>query len=111
MLFNRVRGVIKSCILENLYFYYKKFEKMAIFLCLFFFSLTDFYLEIFFYNAFLLKSVLCKVFLIGNLKTQFMFKFINLNFFRNINNYYSSDFFLKNSKIMSLCALKTYPLN
>ena len=35
-------------------------------------------------------------------------KFLNTLFNRYINNYYSSDFFSKNSKIMSFCAIKTY---
>jgi len=35
-------------------------------------------------------------------------KFFNTLFFRSINNYYANDFFLRNSKIMSLSAIKTY---
>ena len=35
-------------------------------------------------------------------------KFLNTLLYRVINNYYSSDFFLKNSKVMSLTAIKTY---
>lgn len=37
--------------------------------------------------------------------------FFNSIINRSINNYYSSDFFIKNSKIMSMCALKTFSGN
>lgn len=37
--------------------------------------------------------------------------FVNSLFSRSINNYYSSDYFIKNSRIMSMCALKTFAGN
>lgn len=39
------------------------------------------------------------------------FFFINSLLARSVNNYYSSDFFVKNSRIMSMCALKTFSGN
>ena len=38
----------------------------------------------------------------------FKSKFLNTLFYRVVNNYYANDFFLRNSKVMSLTAIKTY---
>ncbi len=37
--------------------------------------------------------------------------FINTLLNRTVNNYYSSDFFIRNSKIMSIAAMRTSPVN
>jgi len=113
------------------YYYYILFlsylETLFFFVCLeinyrvgiedvffFFFFFFFFYFFFFFFFFFCFKilyiikiqndTLYCS-FIINNF---FNNKFLNTLFIRNINNYYSNDFFLRNSKIMSLSAIKTY---
>lgn len=101
----------------NFFFYYKFnyilnfFIKIIDYFCSFFFVLDDFFINFFFFYGYKKKKIE-----LGNNDLQFSIiinsffknKFLNTLFCRVINNYYSSDFFLRNSKVMSLTALKMY---
>lgn len=86
----------------------KLFYKLLSFFCNFFMSLNEFYYIFFFVTGY--KKKYNKI--LNNFKFSLQIfknvnnKFLNTIFNRFINNYYSDDFFLKNSKVMALCASK-----
>ena len=96
---------------NNLIFYnFKKFFKIIKYffnyidyICNFFLSLIKFYMNFFFFIGFLNKNKNNNINI--KLNNVFCLKFMNNIFNKFINNYYSMDFYLKNSKIMSFCAL------
>jgi len=111
-IYNKNYNLIKGSILKKFNLCYNFFFKRIITsVCRFFFTLSDFYYELFFYNAFREIKKHYKSFLFHKFNICYKLKASNINFFRSINNYYSSDYYLRNSKIMSLCSLKTYTLN
>lgn len=71
--------------------------------CNFFLSLSKFYLEFFYFSGLLNNNYKNNIIFI-KLNLFFNLKLANNIFNTFINNYYSMDFFLKNSKIMSFCA-------
>ena len=102
----------------NFFFYYKFnfilkfFIKIIDYFCNFFFSLDDYFINFFFFFGYKKKYINE---LYNNdlqfsniIDYYFKCKFLNTIFYRTINNYYSTDFFLRNSKVMSLTAIKTY---
>ena len=102
----------------NFFFYYKFnfilkfFIQIIDYFCNFFFSLDDYFINFFFFYGYKKKYIND---LYNNdlqfsniIDYYFKCKFLNTLFYRTINNYYSNDFFLRNSKVMSLTAIKTY---
>ena len=76
--------------------------------CNFFLSSNFFNFELFYHTAYNNKKLLNKKYS-GYISFFYGFnKFQNTLFNSFINNYYASDFYVKNSKIMSFCALKKY---
>lgn len=92
---------------NNLFLY---FNKLINFFCNFFLSLNEFFSIFFYFLGYNKKSKNLEIDFIFNLKIfiDVKNKFLNTIFNRFINNYYSTDFFLKNSKVMALCASKQY---
>jgi hypothetical protein len=109
--YNKTFNICKFSILKNFYLYYSYFKNWVQSVCTFFYVLNDFVKELFFYTSVVSIQSCISTLVFFNIKLFYNLKFVNSNFFRFINNYYSSDFFLKNSKIMSLCSLKTFILN
>jgi hypothetical protein len=111
-IYNKKNNILKY------YFFYKYnlilqfFFKIIDYTCNFFFTLEDFFIQFFFFygykKKFMLQLYNNDLLFSKNLNYGFINKFYNTLFNRYINNYYSSDFFLRNSKIMSLSAIKTY---
>jgi len=98
-----------------LFFFFNKikkyFKNLLDYFCNFFLSLDKFFLEFFFITAF--KKISNKILSESIIILSFIFtkvKIINNIFNLFINNYYSTDFFLKNSKVMSYCSLKKYTI-
>jgi hypothetical protein len=92
----------------NFYQVIKYISKILNYYCNFFLSSENFSFELFYHTGYSKKKLVNKkykdfLFFINGYK-----KFQNTLFNTFINNYYASDFFLKNSKIMSFCALKRY---
>jgi hypothetical protein len=110
-IFNKKKNILKS----SLFFYFNKikkyFNKLLDYFCNFFLSLDKFFLEFFFISA--LKKISNKILSESLLTINLIIlkvKIFNNLFNLFINNYYSTDFFLKNSKIMSYCSLKKYTI-
>jgi len=82
----------------------KYFIKFISYFCNFFLSISKFYIEFFYYYGYLVKFNRNNIIFI-KLNIFYNLKFMNNIFSRFINNYYSVDFFLKNSKVMSFSAL------
>src|SRR5580692_2606598 len=82
----------------------KYFISLVNYFCNFFLSISKFYIEFFYFSGYLAKLNKSNVDFI-DLNIFYNLKFTNTMFNRFVNNYYSMDFFLKNSKIMSFCAL------
>ena len=85
---------------------------MIDYFCNFFFTLDDFYINFFYFYGYKNRSTIelykndlefSKI-----LDHFYIYKFFNTLFYRIVNNYYFSDFFLRNSKVMSLTALSMY---
>lgn len=88
------------------------FFNLIDYFCNFFFVLDEFFIHFFFFYGYK-KKYSVKLHdndleLSKNVSCFFFNKFFNTLFYRVINNFYSSDFFLRNSKVMSLSAIKTY---
>jgi len=103
----------KKNILNFTYFYkknyiFKFFIKIIDYICNFFFTLEDFFINFFFFFGYKKKYITQNNDLSLFLNNFCVNKFFNTLFNRNINNYYSNDYFLRNSKVMSLSAIKTY---
>lgn len=111
-IYNKKKNIINFSFFFKFNFILKFFMKIINYFCNFFFTLEDFFINFFFFFGYKKKYIIkiqndtlyCS-FIINNF---FKNKFLNTLFTRNINNYYSNDFFLRNSKIMSLSAIKTY---
>jgi hypothetical protein len=107
-LFNKKKNLLKIFLFYNFYKILKYFIKVLNYYCNFFLSSNFFNYELFYQTAYTNKKVLNKKY------NDYIFYPFGFNKFQNtlfntfINNYYASDFFVKNSKIMSFCALKRY---
>lgn len=108
-IYNKKKNILKFFFFKyNLIICY--FYKVINYTCNFFLTLEDFFINFFFYYGYK-KKIIKKnnyITLFPLLYHYFVNKFLNTVFNRYINNYYSNDYFLKNSKIMSFCAIKTY---
>jgi NADH-quinone oxidoreductase chain G len=82
----------------------KYFMNILNYFCNFFLSLNKFYIEFYYFTGFFLKLNKNNI-SFSKLILFFKLKFINSIFNTFINNYYSTDFYLKNSKIMSFSSL------
>jgi hypothetical protein len=107
-LFNKKKNLLKVFHFIIIYKILKYFVNILNYFCNFFLSIEVFFNELFYNTAYYNKKLL-------NTKyNDFIFfnygisKFYNSLFNTFINNYYASDFYVKNSKIMSFCALKRY---
>jgi len=83
----------------------KFFTSLINYFCNFFLSISKFYVDFFYFTGFLSNGRNRSNIIFVRLSIFNNFKFMSNIFSRFINNYYSMDFFLKNSKIMSFCAL------
>lgn len=107
-LFNKKKNILKVSYLVNFYQILKYLVKVLSYYCNFFLSSNFFNYELFYQTAYNSKNSLNKKY------NDYIFYFYGFKKFHNIlfntfiNNYYASDFFVKNSKIMSFCALKKY---
>jgi hypothetical protein len=111
-IYNKKKNILKYFFFKKYNVILKYFIKLIDYICNFFFTLEDFFINFFFYYGYKKKYILG---LYNNeldfsfyLKNIFKNKFLNIFFSRTVNNYYFDNFFLKNSKVMSLAALKTY---
>jgi hypothetical protein len=110
-IYNKKKNILKY----SFFFFFNKIKKYFKYLlnyfCNFFLSLDKFFFEFFFSsgNNKLSKNILSDFIIISNF-ISFKVKIFNNIFNLFINNYYSTDFFLKNSKIMSYCSLKKYTI-
>jgi hypothetical protein len=92
----------------NFYQILKYLVKVISYYCNFFLSSNFFNFELFYHTAYNNKILLNKKYN-GSIFYFYGFrKFQNTLFNSYINNYYASDFFVRNSKTMSFCALKKY---
>jgi hypothetical protein len=82
----------------------KYFINLVNYFCNFFLSISKFYIEFFYFIGFLVNNNKNNIIFV-KLNIFYNLKFMNNIFNRFINNYYSMDFFLKNSKIMSFSSL------
>src|SRR5580693_4563322 len=85
----------------------KYFISLISYFCNFFLSISKFYIEFFYFVGPLTKFNVTNV-IAMELNVFYNLKFMNNIFSRFVNNYYSTDFFLKNSKVMSFSSLHTY---
>jgi molybdopterin-dependent oxidoreductase-like protein len=109
-IYNKKKKIINFFFFNKYDLVFKFFYKLIDYGCNYFFTLEAFFLNFFFYDGY--KK---KVLNLNNdlnfsiiLSKFFKIKFLNTVFTRCINNYYSNEFFLKNSKIMAFCATKTF---
>jgi hypothetical protein len=107
-IYNKKKQVLKIYLFINFYKIIKHFINLINYYCNFSLTFSKFMFELF-YNTGFINSVK----LIN--KTRFFLNYFNSsNKFQNsffnsyINNYYLSDFYTKNSKIMSYSSLKKY---
>jgi hypothetical protein len=115
-IYNKKKNILNLTFFFKFNFIFQFFIKIINYICNFFFTLEDFFINFFFFYGYKKKYILqlqnndLQFTMIINKFLFFKNKFLNTLFFRNINNYYASDFFLRNSKIMSLSAIKTYTI-
>jgi len=111
-IYNKKKNIVNLSIYYKLNLIFSFFIKLINYFCNFFYTLEEFFINFFFYYGYKKKNLIN----INNNDSQFSIilnnifknKFLNILFNRSINNYYFSDFVVKNSKVMSLSALKTY---
>lgn len=107
-LFNKKKNLLKVHFFAKFYQILKYLIKILNYYCNFFLSSNFFNYELFYQTAYTNKKLLNKKY------DDNIFYFVGFNKFQNtlfntfINNYYASDFYVKNSKVMSFCALKKY---
>ena len=111
--YNKKKAIVNFSFFKKLNFILRFFTKIVDYFCNFFFTLEDFFINFFYFYGYKNKKKKKQLYLndikfFNVLNIFFKNKFLNTLFSRNINNYYFNDFFLKNSRIMSLSALKTY---
>jgi hypothetical protein len=111
-IYNKKKNILKFFFYYKFNFILKFFTKIINYFCNFFFSLDDFFINFFFFYGYK-KKYISELYnndlqFSNILDYYFKSKFLNTLFYRIINNYYSNDFFLRNSKVMSLTAIKTY---
>jgi NADH-quinone oxidoreductase subunit G len=111
-IYNKKKNILNFAFFFKSNYIFQFFFKIINYICNFFFTLEDFFINFFFFYGYKKKNI---IFLQNNdlkfikiLDKFFNNKFFNTLFLRNINNYYANDFFLRNSKIMALSAIKTY---
>jgi hypothetical protein len=109
-IYNKKNNVLNFNFFNKFNFISKFFIKIIDYICGYFFTLEDFFINFFFFFGYKKKIINQNndLFFILILNKIFVNKFFNTLFNRNINNYYCNDFFLRNSKVMSLSAIKTY---
>lgn len=109
-IYNKKKNVLKFTFFFKFNYILNFFIKIINYICNFFFTLEDFFINFFFFWGYK-KRYIAQIKnddLSYILNIFFKNKYFNTLFNRNINNYYSNDFFLRNSKVMSLSAIKTY---
>lgn len=112
-IFNKKKQILKVC---SIYFFIniiKFFNNIVNFFCNFFLSFNSFLIELFYYTAFMdnFKDQLSSDYNHSyNYNYNQSVKFYNNYFNSIINNYYISDFYTRNSKVMSFSSLKKYKI-
>jgi hypothetical protein len=111
-IYNKRKNFLNFSFFNKSKFIFKFFLKIIDYFCNFFFTLDDFYINFFFFYGYKNRNTIelykndldfSKI-----LDHFYINKFLNTLFYRIVNNYYFSDFFLRNSKVMSLTALSMY---
>lgn len=110
--FNKKKDILNFSFFKKFNFISIFFLKLIDYFCNFFFVLDEFFINFFFFYGYKKKHIIelynNDLEFSKNINYFFKNKFFNTLFYRIINNFYSSDFFLRNSKVMSLSAIKTY---
>jgi hypothetical protein len=111
-IYNKKKNILNFNSFNKFNFISKFFINIIDYISSFFFTLEDFFINFFFIFGYKKKIINQNNDLnfISILNKIFVNKYFNTLFNRNINNYYSNDFFLRNSKVMSLSAIKTYSI-
>jgi NADH-quinone oxidoreductase subunit G len=111
-IYNKKKNILNFNSFNKFNFISKFFRNIIDYISSFFFTLEDFFINFFFIFGYKKKIINHNNDLnfIPILNKIFVNKYFNTLFNRNINNYYSNDFFLRNSKVMSLSAIKTYSI-
>jgi len=109
----RIKIIQNFSILDNFFDILNYFKKVISYECLFFYNITKFFLKL--KHAYFLTEPFYG-FAYDSLKNFFdkfynKQKIINIVFLTFINNYYKTDIFCRNSKILSLCSLKNTQYN
>lgn len=111
-IYNKKKNILNCFFFTKYNLIFKFFIKIIDYDCSFFFTLDDFFSNFFYFygykNKYLIDVCNNDLNFSSIVKNYYNIKFYNTNFYRYINNYYSNDFFLRNSKVMSLSAIKTY---
>ena len=103
-LYNKKNNNIIFYSFKNFFKIIRYFINIVNYYCNFFLSLSKFYVNFFYFTGYSIK-INKNNFNLIKLNYFYNLKFSNNIFNRFINNYYSMDFFLKNSKVMSFCSL------
>ena len=109
-LFNKKKTLLKISYFINFYQILKYLVNVLNYYCNFFLSNKIFNIELFYSTVYNYKKLLNRKYDNFNFNTYGYNKFQNTLFNSFINNYYASDFYTKNSKIMSFSALKKYKI-
>ena len=107
-IFNKKKNILKVSYFIKFYQVFKYLIKILSYYCNFFLSSNFFNSELFYHTAYNNKKLLNKKYNDSIFFSYGYSKLQNTLFNAFINNYYASDFFVKNSKTMSFCALKKY---
>jgi hypothetical protein len=106
-IFNKKKQIIKTNYFLQFYKLTKYFLNIIDYHCNFFLSIKTFLIELF-YNLGSNLNTKNKLYSISIIYNKIKCKFFNNVFHGFINNYYISDFYTKNSKIMSFSSLTKY---
>lgn len=111
-IYNKKKNILNYFFFVKYNLIFNFFSNIIDYFCSFFFTLEDFFSNFFYFYGYKNKYLIdvCNNDLDFSLilTNNFNIKFHNTNFYRYVNNYYANDFFLRNSKVMSLSAIKTY---
>jgi len=101
-IYNKKNVIVKLIKFSMFLLILKLFKSIINYICNYFISMNYFYIEIIFFGGLNINPFIE----LQNLNFFFKLKFLNTFLSRYINNYYNTDSFIRNSKIMSFCSLK-----
>lgn len=114
-IFNKKYQQLKVCSITFFLYLFQFFNNILNYFCNFFLSISGFFFELFFNTGFIYDNKINKS-VIKIIKLYFYFNYFKINKFCNnvfnsiVNNYYASDFYIKNSKIMSFGSLNQFKI-